>query len=213
MTFSQISQRQVECSMLSRCPSVLLVWCVFGTVGCITGAARTGAESVLSDGVRPDEPLDPAAVLMVPSELSVGQRVELWRAEGPAAGRAATDTDVEGHPILRYSGTVVRADAGEVALQPAAQLVKVTEVSAVPVLGRVPYVNRAFRQQRVTDQLQPIEGTIVIARSELVAAWDLSAVSEERLMALRPPERIGVDFDVSGREHFAEPRMNTNGHE
>ena len=71
----EISQRQVDCSMLSRCPSVLLVWCVFGTVGCITGAARTGAESVLSDGVRPDEPLDPAAVLMVPSELSVGQRV------------------------------------------------------------------------------------------------------------------------------------------
>ncbi len=67
-------------------------------------------------------------------------------------------------------------------------------------------MNRAFRQQRVTDQLQPIEGTIVIARSELVAAWDLSAVSEERLMALRPPERIGVDFDVSGREHFAESR-------
>jgi len=185
--------------MLSRCPGVMLVVCVFWAAGCITDSGQTGAESVLSDGVRQDEPLDPAAALMMPSELATGQRVELWRAEGPAAGRTPTDAQAEGHPIRRYSGTIVRADADEVELRPAAQLVKVAEVSAVPVLGRIPYINRAFRKQRVTDQLQPIiDGSVVVARSELVAAWDLSAVSEERQRALLPPERIGVDFDVSG---------------
>lgn len=206
--------RHVEQDMLSRRVGLMGILSLSFTAGCIAGGEQTGASSVQSDGRRPDEPLDPAAVLLMPSELSPGQRVELWRAEGPAAGRAAATAEVEGHPIRRYSGTIVRTDAAEVELRPAAQLLQVAEVSAVPVLGRVPYINRAFRKSRVQDQLQPVDGSVVVPRNELVAAWDLSAVSEDRLLALRPPERIGVDFDAAGHEAFLlQPQHDSTSHE
>ena len=176
--------------------SVALILCL--SSGCITSGSPTKNDSVLSDGIRPDQPLDPAATLTQPAQVSVGQVVEIWRAQGP---RAAADKTPPGNPpaapVQRYSGTVVRAAADEIELQPAALLVQVAEVSAVPLLGRIPYVNRAFRNQRLTDQLQPLNDSIIVPRSEIIAVYDLSQLSAERLQSLRPYERIGVDFDVS----------------
>ncbi|MFM7167865.1 MAG: hypothetical protein ACKO3T_21685 [Planctomycetaceae bacterium] len=168
--------------------------------GCITGGPPSTADTVLSDGIRPDQPLDPAAALTQPSQLVAGQLVEVWRAGGP---RGTADQSSPGPsptaPVQRYSGTVVRATAGEIELQPAALLVHVAEVSAVPVLSRIPFVNRAFRQHRMTDQLQPLDTSIIVPHNEIIAIYDLSQVSTERLQSLQPYERIGVDFDMSAQ--------------
>jgi hypothetical protein len=90
---------------------------------------------------------------------------------------------------------VARAEAGEVELQPAAMLVRMASVSAVPVLGRVPYVSRMFRNTSIAEELQSLDQPKILARNQIVAVYDLSQVQSDVLKSLEPAQRIGVDFD------------------
>ncbi len=179
------------------CELLMLGMLVLSGAGCLS----SGADSSLAGktSLLPEQPLDTAAVLIRADELRVGQVVEIWEASAADEVRVGDKGDIRATvtpgPVRRYTGTVARADAGEVELQPAAMLVRMASVSAVPVLGRVPYVSRMFRNTSIAEELQSLDQPKILARNQIVAVYDLSQVQSDVLKSLEPAQRIGVDFD------------------
>lgn len=177
--------------MIKRAPFTLIL--LHGLSGC-AGLASSGAisnsppdETVQADvaafhhfesGVHV---IDPAALLISLEDLQEGQQVRL-------VTFASTLTEIEKHGSLEtteYLGTIKKIDDVNIVLSDATVTLSSTP-RGTPVVDRVPYLSRLFRNTSPSRMTTALPNGVTIPRSKIIVV--LSPDSEYT-------ERIGVDFE------------------
>lgn len=128
------------------------------------------------------------------SEMKPGQHVRLLTSTGNKRepGHVATVT-------TQYAGTISSVDSEHVVLCDVVKIEPVSRMTGVPIMDKVPYFNRLFKNSGVAMESTVTPGEVTILRSQILSAVDLL----EGGMWI--PEdggkfsRIGVDFDESGK--------------
>jgi hypothetical protein len=130
--------------------------------------------------------IDPSDLQIQPENLYAGQQVRLITsattiAEIKDGGRVET---------TEYVGTIDAIDANNVVLRDASLVTSAKVVRATPIVSRVPYLGRMFRNASVAKETHPLPHGITIPRSKVILALGEGSEIETR-------ERMGVDFDFS----------------
>ena len=162
--------------------------------GC-AGLASTGTmsssssrDAVLSEIVtlhRTDsgfQVIDPSALQIPLKDMQAGQQVRIvtsasTRAEMKDDGRVET---------TEYVGTVDAINADNIVLKDASLVTSARVVRGTPIVSRIPYFSRMFKNTSVGRDVQPLPHGVTVPLSNVIVA--LGAGSEIE-------ERIGVDFD------------------
>jgi hypothetical protein len=87
-----------------------------------------------------------------------------------------------------YVGTIEAIDADKIVLKDASLVTRSRVERGPPIMNRVPYVSRMFRNTSTTKETHPLPHGVTVPRSKVIVA--LGADSEFT-------ERIGVDFDFN----------------
>jgi hypothetical protein len=90
---------------------------------------------------------------------------------------------------------VQSVDGQTVVLKDAIQIIEGRSMHSVPVLSKVPYVSRMFRNSGVARESRKMPDDVVLPRERIAGAFELSASGAETLMMLRQSERIGVHYE------------------
>ena len=124
-----------------------------------------------------------------PKQFHVGQHVHMIAGDSPET----LDQEVR---LLTSSiaGTVKEANADHVVLQDV-MMVKTGRSQGVPVVGKVPYISRLFRNSGVGRMSTAVPGTLTIELSSILHASEVSDVEFEAMQKNAQPQRIGVDYD------------------
>lgn len=94
----------------------------------------------------------------------------------------------------QYLGTVESVDGQTIVLKDAIQIIEGRSMHSVPVLSKIPYVSRMFRNSGVGRESRKMPDDVVIPRDKIAGAFELSATGAESLVMLQQVERIGVDY-------------------
>jgi hypothetical protein len=97
--------------------------------------------------------------------------------------------------VTQYLGMVQSVDGQTVVLKDAIQIIEGRSMHSVPVLSKVPYVSRMFRNSGVARESRKMPDDVVLPRERIAGAFELSASGAETLMMLRQSERIGVHYE------------------
>lgn len=97
--------------------------------------------------------------------------------------------------VTQYVGKVESVDGQAVVLKDAIQIIEGRSMNSVPVLGKIPYVSRMFRNSGVGRESRKMSDDVVVPREKIAGAFELSASGAESLMLLQQVERIGVDYE------------------
>lgn len=149
-------------------------------------------ESFLVWGETSGPPLDP-------KQLKVGQHVQVIAGGSPKT----LDQEVQ-FLTSRIAGTVKEISDDRVVLQDVVMIKQVRSQQAVPVVSKVPYLSRLFKNTGVGREVTAVPGEVTIELSEILHAKELtdSGFAEVREFGV---ERIGVDFNVEdGRPVMAQ---------
>lgn len=101
------------------------------------------------------------------------------------------------HSIEQIAGTIISVDENVLVLNNAVKLTEGRTATGTPVVSKLPYVSRLFKNSGMGRDAIAIPGEVSISRSEIQV---IDALSSEDLAALQQhadSARIGVDFDVS----------------
>ena len=97
--------------------------------------------------------------------------------------------------MTEYVGTVKSVDGQTVVLKDAIQIIEGRSMNSVPVLSKIPYVSRMFRNSGVGRESRKLSDDVVVPREKIAGAFELSASGAESLMLLQQVEMIGVDYE------------------
>lgn len=128
--------------------------------------------------------IDPSALQIQLKDLQAGQQVRLvassstleeWKKSG------MIDT-------TEYFGTIDAIDADKIVLKDASLVTSAKVVRATPIMSRVPYFSRMFKNTTLGKETHPLPHGVTIPRSKVIVALGASA---------EIVERMGVDFDFN----------------
>ncbi|MEJ7590735.1 MAG: hypothetical protein WKF77_04250 [Planctomycetaceae bacterium] len=134
---------------------------------------------------------------MDPRALKPGQHVRLITGERPGCG----DPDIRDEVLMMsrsFAGTVKANDGDRLVLQDVVLINEAHSQTAVPIVSKVPYVNRRFKNTGVARREGiSIPGEIALERSKILVACELTDDNFKTIRQNGGYERIGVDFDFS----------------
>lgn len=178
--------------MFLRFASILITLLVIS--GC-AGLASSGkmssnspGEAVLSDMATLHRiesgfhVIDPSGLQIQLKDLQAGQRVRLVT----SASTLEEMKDGSSLHTTEYAGTVDAIDADNIVLRDASLVTSVNVVRGTPIVSRVPYISRMFKNTCRARETHPLPHGVTIPRSKVIVALGESA---------EIVERIGVDFD------------------
>ncbi len=133
-----------------------------------------------------------------PGELKPGQHVRLITGERPSCD----DTDFMDEVLalsISFAGTVKSNDGNgnRLVLQDVVLINEARSQTGVPVVSKVPYVSRLFKNTSVGRQGISIPGEVALERSKILYACQLTDDSFQTMRQNGGEERIGVDFDFN----------------
>lgn len=129
-----------------------------------------------------------------PQELKPGQHVRLITGETPNCDER--DIDEEVLMFSRsFAGTVKANDGERLVLQDVVMINEARSQSGVPIVSKVPYFSRLFKNTSVGRQGVSIPGEVALERSKILHACQLTDDSFKAIRQNGGEERIGVDFD------------------
>lgn len=194
---SQPRLKQIEVgqhTMIPRFASIsiplLMIWGCAGLASTETMSSRSPGEAVVSDMATLHRiesgfhVVDPSALEIQLKDLQAGQQVRLVT----SASTLAEMKDGGNVNTTEYVGTIDAIDADNIVLKDASLVTRAKVVRGTPVMSRVPYFSRMFKNTFAAKETHPLPHGVTIPRSKVIVA--LRASSEIR-------ERIGVDFDFS----------------
>ena len=165
-------------------------------------------DSTVSTEERPPRSIQPVATLDVflfndqgplpkidPQELKPGQHVRLITGENQNLSGDFLD-EVEMH-TRSFAGTVKANDGEQLVLQDVVMINEARSQTGVPILSKVPYVSRLFKNTCVAREGISIPGEIALDRSKILLACELTDDNFATIRQNGGHERIGVDFDFN----------------
>jgi hypothetical protein len=128
--------------------------------------------------------VDPAALEIHLKDLQAGQQVRLVTSASTVAERN------EGGSLntTEYVGTIDAIDADNIVLKDASLVTRAKVVRGTPIMSRVPYFSRMFKNTSIGQETHPLPHGVTVPLSKVIVA--LGASSEIK-------ERMGVDFDYN----------------
>ena len=128
--------------------------------------------------------IDPSGLQIELKDLQAGQQIRLVT----AASTLAEMKDGGNVNTTEYVGTIDAIDADNIVLKDASLVTRAKVVRGTPIMSRVPYFSRMFKNTSAAKETHPLPHGVTIPRSKVIVA--LGADSEFT-------ERIGVDFDFN----------------
>jgi hypothetical protein len=192
----RLKQIQVgQHTMIPRLASISIPLLVIS--GC-TGLASTGTMSSSSRGeaVHCDmatlhrigsgfHVIDPSGLQIELKDLQAGQQVRLVT----SASTVAEMHDAGGNTrTTEYVGTIEAIDADNIVLKDASIVTSAKVVRETPILSRVPYVSRMFKNTCAAKETHPLTHGVTVPRSKVIVALGTDG---------EIVERMGVDFDFN----------------
>lgn len=163
-------------------------------------------DSAMSTEDRPQLGVQPVATLdfylvneqgrlpkIDPKELKPGQHVQLLTGEN-LSGDFLDEVNM---CTRSFAGTVKANDGDRLVLQDFVMIHEARSQTGVPIVSKVPYVSRLFKNTGVARQGISIPGEVALERSKILYACQLT---EDSFLTMRQNggyERIGVDFDFN----------------
>lgn len=124
-----------------------------------------------------------------PKQFHVGQHVHM------IAGDSPTTLDQEIRLLTSsIAGTVKEVSTDRVVLQDL-MMVKTGRSQGVPVVSKVPYISRLFRNSGVGRVSTAVPGELTIEMSSILHSSELSEVEFDAMQKNAQSQRIGVDYD------------------
>jgi len=105
------------------------------------------------------------------------------------------------HSIEQIAGTIVSVDDNVLILNNAVKLIEGRVETGAPILNKVPYPSRLFKNSGVSRQAIAIPGEISIARTDLQKIDELTSEDLAALHQNSDSARIGVNFESSLNIH------------
>lgn len=128
--------------------------------------------------------IDPSGSQVELNDLQAGHQIRLVTS-------ALTPEEMKNGGSLNmteYVGTIDSINADNVVLRNASLVTNATVQRETPIVSRVPYISRMFKNTSIARDVQPLPHGVMVPRSKII-------------VALRPEtqfvERIGVDFDYN----------------
>jgi hypothetical protein len=140
--------------------------------------------------------LDPHARELQVGELQAGQQVQLFTDSNTENTVTRYQTEIKTR-FTQVAGTVVSVDDQRIVLCDAITITQSARMTGTPIVSKVPYFSRLFKNSGIAHESVPIPGEISIPRSEILLAGELSSSGAEMLNQAQQFERIGIDFDFS----------------
>lgn len=129
--------------------------------------------------------IDSSGLQIKLKDLQAGQQVRLVT----SASTVAEMHDAGGNTrTTEYVGTIEAIDADNIVLKDASIVTSAKVVRGTPIVSRVPYFSRMFKNTSAAKETHPLPHGVTIPRSKVVVA--LGAGGEI-------VERMGVDFDFN----------------
>lgn len=181
---------------------------------CFAGCSlvQPTAQFVSSADDRPQPGIQPVETLDVflsdeqgplpkidPQKLKPGQHVRLITGEKPNC----EDRDIEEEVLTMsrsFAGTVKANDGDRLVLQDVVLINEARSQTGVPVVSRVPYFSRLFRNTSVARKGVSIPGEVALERSKILHACQLTDDNFKNIRQNGGDERIGIDFDFGVAE-------------
>lgn len=170
-------------------PLLMITGCT-GLTSTATMSSGTPGKAVVSDTATLHRiesgfhVIDPSDLQIQLKDLQAGQQVRLVTSASTVAEmRNGGDLGT-----TEYVGTIEAINADNIVLKDASLVTRARVVRATPILSRVPYISRVFRNTSTAKETHPLPHGVTIPRSNVIVA--LGADSEFT-------ERIGVDFDFN----------------
>ncbi len=132
--------------------------------------------------------LDRRATRVKPDQLTPGQHVQIVAAV--ADPREAIDS--ASLDLTQYFGVIESVDNDQIVLKEVSIFVESKVVRETPVLSKVPYISRMFKNSAAAQELRPVTGKVAVPRSKIMMA-ELSSKNFHEFLPVR--ERIAVDFE------------------
>ena len=125
--------------------------------------------------------------------LKAGLQVQLLMVERQIEKKGQSP---EAHfKMTQYLGTVESVNAQTVVLKDAIQIIESGATRGVPIVNKVPYFSRMFRNSGVGRESRKMPDDVTIPRNKIAGAFELSASGAETLMFLQQVERMGIDYE------------------
>ncbi|HQZ66766.1 MAG TPA: hypothetical protein PLY87_16855 [Planctomycetaceae bacterium] len=125
-----------------------------------------------------------------PQQLQPGQHVEIL------SGSTPKDS---GDPILIHktimAGTVKEVVGDQIVLSDVVLVNEARKQQGVPIVNKVPYFSRRFKNTGIARSGTHIPGEVTIEKSKILEAHELTKEALASLSGTGGYERIGVDFD------------------
>ena len=132
-----------------------------------------------------------------PEALKPGQHVRLITGERPNCN----EPDLQEEVLMfsrSFAGTVKANDGERLVLQDVVMINEVRSQTGVPIVNKVPYFSRLFKNTGVARrQGISIPGEVALERSKILNACELSDDNFKTIRQNGGYERIGVDFDFN----------------
>jgi len=128
--------------------------------------------------------VDSSAMEIHLKDLQAGQQVRLVT----SASTLAEMKDGGNVNTTEYVGTIDEIDADNIVLKDASLVTRAKVVRGTPIMSRVPYFSRMFKNTSIGQETHPLPHGVTVPLSKVIVA--LGASSEIK-------ERMGVDFDYN----------------
>lgn len=126
-------------------------------------------------------------------QLGPGQHIKV-------VARENTDADVPASITIyssSFAGTVKAVEEHCIVLQDVVMITEHRSASGVPIVSKVPYVSRLFRNAGIALAGRRIPGDVTFEKSRIMHAVELSDEEFKNLPITESFERMGVDFDFA----------------
>ena len=191
----RLKQIEVEQhTMIPRFASIsiplLMIWGCAGLASTETMSSSSPGEAVVSDMATLHRiesgfhVVDPSALEIQLKDLQAGQQVRLVT----SASTLAEMKEGGNVNTTEYVGTIDAIDADNIVLKDASLVTRAKVVRGTPIMSRVPYFSRMFKNTFAAKETHPLPHGVTVPRSKVIVV--LGADSEFT-------ERIGVDFDFN----------------
>lgn len=131
-----------------------------------------------------------SASALNPKQLNVGQHVQIV-----ISGGSDNEFPYSVAAPTKVAGTVKEVNADHVVLQDLMMVKTGRSQQGVPVVNKMPYFSRRFKNTSVGRVSTAVPGALTIELSSILHASEVSDVEFEAMQKNAQPERIGVDYD------------------
>ena len=188
---------QIHVGQHTMSPQFAFVLIAFPVISGCAGLASTEAmsssapgEAVVSDMATLHriessiQVVDPSALQIELKDLQAGQQVRLVT----SASTLAEMKDGGNVNTTEYVGTIDAIDADNIVLKDASLVTRAKVVRATPIMNRVPYFSRMFKNTSIGQETHPLPHGVTVPRSKVIVAIGTGA---------EVVKQIGVDFDFN----------------